>query len=73
MFNQTISHKSSFYLITIDYTVELFQARKILRIDLNFSNTSNSNLNEFKIKTQQLKTVLSIEPQNIILEYCKPR
>lgn len=51
----------------------MFQARRILRIDLNLSNISNSNLNEFKIKTQQLKTVLSIQPQNIALEYFKPR
>jgi len=69
----SITHKSSYYLITIDYTIETFQARRILRIDLNFVNTSNSNLNQLKINTNGLKTTIAIQPQNILMEYIRPR
>jgi len=69
----SITHKSSYYVISIDYTIETFQARRILRIDLNFVNTSTSNLNQLKINTLGLKTVIAIQPQNILMEYIRPR
>lgn len=65
--NQSITHKSSYYHISIDYIIEPFQARKILRIDLNFLNTSNSNLNQLKINTQPLKNIFTIQPKNVIM------
>ena len=58
--NQSITHKSSYYQITIDYTLEVFQARRILRIDLNFLNTSNTNLNNLTINTHMLSKVIAI-------------
>jgi hypothetical protein len=69
----SITHKSSYYLITIDYTLETFQSRRILRIDLNFINTSNSNLNQLKINTMELRTTIAIQPQNVLMEYIRPR
>lgn len=69
----SITHKSSYYLITIDYTIETFQSRRILRIDLNFINTSNSNLNQLKINTMELRTTIAIQPQNVLMEYIRPR
>ena len=44
-----------------------------MRIDLNCLNTSNSCLNNLRIKTVAKKSVLAMEPKCVVMEYIRPR